>query len=151
MGERPISNAAPGRGCGGVTASPRLRLRVLVVDDDADVARLWVLLIEREGFEVVAVDRPEDAIEVALAFRPDLAVLDLHLGDMDGHALGVGLRAVLPEVRLVVVTGDARPSIHERSAALGFDAHLVKPVAPRDLLRVLGVLVLSRTPSGSDN
>lgn len=120
------------------------RGRVLVVDDDADAARLWMLLLERAGFEVLGAHCGEQAIVAADDFVPDVALLDVHIGDVNGHDLGLALRARLPDVGLVALTGDDRPSCDARSVALGFDAHLVKPVLVKDLLRVVDALMLPK-------
>jgi len=77
-------------------------------------------------------------VKVAAEARPDVALIDIGLPDMDGYELAERLRA-LPGgagIRLIALTGFS--AHQERSAAAGFDAHLVKPVAPEALLRALG-------------
>ena len=71
------------------------------------------------------------ALEAALAFRPDVALLDIGLPVMDGYELARRLHAIrgLERLKLVAITGYGQPSDRERSAAAGFDEHLVKPVS----------------------
>ena len=82
----------------------------------------------------------DDAIEAASDNCPELVLLDIGLPGMDGYEVARAIRA-LPGgagIRLIALTGfSAQP---ERSAAAGFDAHLVKPIAPDTLLGVLGAV-----------
>ncbi|HEX8107741.1 MAG TPA: response regulator, partial [Kofleriaceae bacterium] len=86
----------------------------------------------------VAHDGPE-ALKLAAEFDPDLALLDIGLPVMDGYELARRFHdnPDLRRVPLVAVTGYGQPSDRERSAAAGFDAHLVKPV---DIERVIALI-----------
>ena len=115
---------------------------MLIVEDNEDSALLLATVLEREGHETrVAHDGPE-AITLALAFRPNIAFLDIGLPGMDGFQLLDILRGrpELADCRFVAVTGyeELRPA----SAGLTFDAHLVKPVDLDAVVRI--VLELSR-------
>src|SRR5262249_37197933 len=105
--------------------------RIMVVDDNADAARLLADALEIVGHETrVAFDGP-GALEAAAAFQPDAALLDLGLPLMDGYELARQIVAADVEGRrpvLVAVTGYGQASDRERSLAAGFDAHVVKPV-----------------------
>lgn len=116
---------------------------MLALDDDADLARLWALVLGRAGFDVVCTDDPAEAVRVARLRRPAVALLDLNLGWLvDGHDVGIELRRHVPSMRLVAITGDDESCMAERSAALGFDVHLVKPVPLRDLVRIVEMLTV---------
>jgi CheY-like chemotaxis protein len=117
--------------------------RVLVVDDNQDAADALTEALRMSGYEVrTAYDGPQ-AIQVAEAFRPAVAFLDLGLPGMDGYELATRLREA-PDtqvVQLVALTGYGQPLHRERSRAAGFDEHLVKPVDVAvidQLLRRLG-------------
>jgi CheY-like chemotaxis protein len=104
--------------------------RVLVVEDSPDGAVMLADSLESMGHEVrVAHDGPE-ALDLAAAFHPDVAVLDIGLPGMSGYDLAEHLRE-LPDgraIRLVAATGYGRDRDRARSMAAGFAEHLVKPV-----------------------
>jgi signal transduction histidine kinase/DNA-binding response OmpR family regulator len=120
--------------------------RILVVDDNADAARLLADALEVVGHETrVAFDGP-GALEVAAEFQPDVALLDLGLPLMDGYELaGQIASAAFGGHRpiLVAVTGYGQVSDRERTLAAGFDAHVVKPVDMPHLLSLLDQLLAS--------
>jgi signal transduction histidine kinase/DNA-binding response OmpR family regulator len=125
---------------------PSENRRVLVVDDDHDAVALLEEALVELGFSVaVAYDGPS-ALQVAEAFHPDTALVDVGLPSMDGFELGRRLRdseAAPGALRLVAITGYGRESDRQRSQQAGFDLHLVKPVA-FDALRGAVVGVRSR-------
>jgi PAS domain S-box-containing protein len=115
------------------------RRRVLVVDDNVDAADLLAGLLRSSGHDVeVAHDGPQ-ALDALATFTPDIAILDIGLPVMDGYELAARLREGLaaPRLRLVAMTGYGQESDRARSSAAGFDRHLVKPVAPRELLALI--------------
>jgi two-component system CheB/CheR fusion protein len=115
------------------------RLRVLVVDDNLDSARSMSLLLKLWGHESeVAPDGPA-AIERAAALRPHVVLLDIGLPGMSGYDVARELRR-RPEsagAMIVAVTGYGQSEDRQRSAAAGFDHHLVKPVDPSAVERLL--------------
>ncbi|HKE14621.1 MAG TPA: response regulator [Kofleriaceae bacterium] len=134
-------------GDGGGAAAPAARSarpgpqgpsrRILVVDDNEDLASLISELLREHGHEVeLALDAPS-AIECAAAFAPDVALLDIGLPGMDGYALARELRQLRRELRLIAVTGYAQESDRRRSEEAGFSGHLVKPVNPDLLARII--------------
>jgi signal transduction histidine kinase/ActR/RegA family two-component response regulator len=132
-----------------VASSPAGRLpprRVLVVDDNADVAESLALLLRLEGHDVrVAYDGPS-ALEQAAAQPPELAFLDLGMPKMDGCELARRFRAspVLQNVLLVALTGWGQEEDRRRTKQAGFDHHLVKPVDPGALQSLLAHRELAR-------
>lgn len=109
---------------------------VLIVDDNEDAARLLYEALTALGYRArMAMDGPR-ALRVADDFLPAIGLLDIGLPVMDGYELGRHLRA-RGGIRLIAVTGYGQPSDHERSGAVGFDAHLVKPIDLGELARLL--------------
>lgn len=104
-------------------------LRILVVDDNQDIADLTASALTMMGHDVrVAYDGPSALVE-ASAFRPSVAVLDIGLPGMDGYELAGRLRSVLgDEVHLIALSGYGQGEARERSRLAGFSEHLVKPV-----------------------
>jgi PAS domain S-box-containing protein len=126
--------AVPAAAAAAHNASAR---RVLVVDDNTDAAELLAVALVDAGHEVrVAHDGPE-ALVLAAEFAFDVALLDLGLPAMDGIELGERLRASGRRGRLVAVTGYGQECDRARTAAAGFDAHLVKPVSLDTVLRAV--------------
>ncbi len=120
-------------------------VRVLVVDDNRDLADSLALLLESNGYTVVTAYDGEMAVGLALADPPPHAVLlDLGLPGLDGYAVARAIRSRarsdLPAIRLIAMTGYGQPEDRERSRAAGLDAHLVKPVDWEVLRGVLGGL-----------
>jgi len=132
---------------GPVSSSERLRgRRILVVDDQADVAETLALLLETIGYEVeVAHDGPAALARVEAA-APDLVLLDIGLPGMSGHDVCRAIRRQPrgAELRVVALTGWGQDSGRQKSIEAGFDAHLVKPVDPAVLHRTLEELVGAR-------
>ncbi|WP_335558381.1 hybrid sensor histidine kinase/response regulator [Massilia sp. DD77] len=120
-------------------AAAAARLKVLVVDDNADAAEMLGMLLASHGHEVVIEHDPLRALERARGVRPDVCLLDIGLPGMDGKELARRLRAQ-PETRealLVAVTGYGQQQDREEALAAGFQHHLVKPVNFDHLLAVL--------------
>jgi len=113
--------------------------RILVVDYNPDAAEALCILLTQLGHQTAAAHSGHEALLAARAFHPDTVLLDIGLPDIDGYEVARRLRAT-EEGRgawLIAVTGWGEASDRERSAAAGFDAHLVKPVDPQLLARML--------------
>ncbi len=113
--------------------------RVLVVDDNTDAAEVLGEILRSFGHEVTVATSPLAALEVAPAFAPDVAILDIGLPIMDGYTLGRELRSkqACANCKLIALTGYGQKSDKARSAAAGFQAHLVKPVSIQLLQQLL--------------
>lgn len=113
--------------------------RMLVVDDDRDVAQSFALLLGLMGYQVRAANDGADALKAAEAFRPHIVFVDIGLPDMDGYELARALRSTNPDpaMRLVALTGYSQEEVRQRTAAAGFDAHLLKPVGVETMERLL--------------
>lgn len=120
-------------------------LRVLVVDDHRDCADSTALLLQTVGFTARACYGGRAALDLVPAFRPGLCFLDLNMPGMDGDELAVRLRRWAGRRRLVLValTAMAGAGYCERIERAGFDLHLVKPVDPFALVRVVDTLFRS--------
>ena len=124
-------------------------LRVLVVEDCADTAESCCELLGLWGHAAAAVRDGESALPAALAFRPDAVLLDLCLPLLNGYQVAVRFRAAgLLEAVLIAVTGHGRECDRRASAAAGIDHHLVKPVPPDDLARLLASIYARRSHAG---
>ncbi|HEY6203442.1 MAG TPA: response regulator transcription factor [Candidatus Limnocylindria bacterium] len=111
------------------------RRRVLVVEDDSDIASLLSEILENEGYSAVAVTDGDD-LKDALDPRPDLIVLDLRLSRGSADEILASLRARgIGEVPVLLLS--AAGDLPERAKALGVRAYLAKPFELEELLVVL--------------
>lgn len=117
-------------------------MRILVVDDNEDAADSLATLLALKGHEVRTTYDGAGALETAATFRPDVVLLDIGLPGMSGHEVARRLReqAQLGHVVLIAVTGWGQDEDRRRSQEAGFDHHLVKPVHPEELDRLLAGL-----------
>jgi DNA-binding response OmpR family regulator len=114
--------------------------RILVVDDDANVAEVVERYLRREGFEVETVHDGRVALDRALADPPDLVVLDLMLPGIDGLDVCRRLRALAP-VPVIMLTARGDEADRVVGLELGADDYVAKPFSPKELVaRVRAVL-----------
>jgi PAS domain S-box-containing protein len=114
--------------------------RVLVADDNADVADSLAMLLGLHGCAVEVARDGLEAVAAAERFRPDLVLLDIGMPGQDGNAACRQIRAAPwgRAMTLYALTGWGQDDDRRRSEEAGFDGHLVKPVEPEVLLRLLG-------------
>lgn len=129
-------------------------LRVLVVDDNVDAAASLSAVLAALGHTVQTAHDAASAIAMSKTFRPQIALLDVGLPDMDGYELARRLResskANTEVMHLVAVTGYALESDGRHSMDAGFDEHLVKPVDLAKLERLLAEVQAERRIAHSD-
>lgn len=127
-------------------AVPSIR-SIVLVEDQEDNRQMLTYLLEAEGYDVVvAADGPEGVAAICDR-RPDVALIDIGLPGMDGHEVARRVRQAGLDTRLIALTGYGQPADLARSEQAGFDDHLVKPLEPQRLARVLKQL--ERPPAGS--
>jgi two-component system CheB/CheR fusion protein len=124
-------------------ARPAPPRRVLVVDDNVDGADSLVLVLKQAGHDAMAVYDGRSALEQAGRHPFDVVLLDIGLpDDLDGYEVARRLRSAPDRKKpmLVALTGFGQPEDRRRSHDAGFSQHLVKPVDPRELERLLDQL-----------
>jgi two-component system, OmpR family, response regulator MprA len=122
--------------------------RVLVVEDDEEIAQVLQRSLRLEGYEVRIAGDGETALDQSAAFNPDLVILDLGLPKLDGIEVARRLRAG-DDVPILMLT--ARDALESRVEGLdsGADDYLVKPFERQELLARLRALLRRRPPRGS--
>ncbi len=130
-------------------ATPSRPLRVLVVDDNPDIRETLKELLEIEGHEVTLAEDGHAALACAgNGHEHDVAIVDIGLPGLDGYSVAEKLREIrrvkgFPR-RLIAMTGYGQAEDRRRALAAGFDAHVVKPVDPDLLTR----LIAAQPPEG---
>ena len=106
--------------------------RVLVVDDNTDGADMLAMMLELSGHKTQIAYSGLDALETAVAFRPEVIFLDIGLPGLSGYEVARRFRATpaLSPMLLVALTGWGSEEDRRRSKEAGFDIHLTKPVEP---------------------
>ena len=116
-------------------------LRVLVVDDEVNIAELIGMALRYEGFDVTMAYTGAKAVSSARTFGPDAVVLDMMLPDFDGLEVLRRMRATDPDVPVVFLT--ARDAVEDRIAGLtaGGDDYVTKPFSLEELVaRLRGLM-----------
>jgi CheY-like chemotaxis protein len=120
-------------------AIPAAFARVLVVDDNLDAGETVTELLGASGCEVRFAPDGKAALSIAPRFKPDIAILDIGLPDMDGYQLAARLREEpgLAGIRLIALSGYGCGPGEEQHNGASFDCRLVKPVRSRELLALI--------------
>jgi len=121
---------------------PSRARQVLVVEDNDDIRELFTALLTRAGHRVVSADDGPRGLSQLLSEPPDVAFVDIGLPGFDGLELARRAREQGSKVFLIALTGYGQAEDRKRTAAVGFDEHLVKPVAETDVQRVLAEAAL---------
>ena len=114
-------------------------LRVVVVDDNQDAANALRLLLEGDGHEVKLAGDGISGLALAREYKPDYLLLDIGLPRLSGYDIAASLRAdpAMKDTTIVAITGYGQVHDRNRTAAMGFDHHLTKPVEFSTLQRLL--------------
>ncbi len=114
---------------------------VLLIEDNVDARDALRVLLELDGYDVEAAGDGPQGLEIARAKTPAAALIDIGLPGMDGYEVARRLRALAgPRSFLVALTGYSDLEDRRRAEEAGFDAHVVKPVDPDELSRLLARL-----------
>jgi CheY-like chemotaxis protein len=107
-------------------------LRILVVDDEPDIAKLVAKTLNYFGHTAKTSPNGEIAIELIKDYKPNIALVDISMPGMSGYELARKLRQWEAEtgnkIKLIALTGYGQESDKEKTKAAGFDLHLVKPI-----------------------
>ena len=124
--------------------------RILVVEDERDIAALVAYHLTKEGYRVRTTEGGQEALEAVSAEKPDLIVLDLMLPGFSGYEVLQELRRrpEMADVPVVVLTARRDEADRVKGLELGADDYVTKPFSPRELvLRVGAVLRRAQSPA----
>lgn len=143
---RPLPQSAPALSGDAHRMGGPAGRRLLVVDDNVDLALMTAMLLRTKQYETHARFSGADALADVEQLQPDVILLDLGMPDMDGFETAARLRA-LPWGQygfIVALTGYGQPADRQRTRDAGFDGHLVKPFNMTGLITLLTQLLGSR-------
>jgi signal transduction histidine kinase len=123
-------------------AKPTSDLRILVVDDNRDIASSLAILLKMMGNNVRTAHDGEEAVRAAGEFDPHVVLLDIGLPKMNGYEAARIIREEPwgKNMILIAVTGWGQDEDKRKSEEAGFDRHMVKPVDPQALMKLLAAL-----------
>jgi signal transduction histidine kinase/ActR/RegA family two-component response regulator len=121
-------------------------LRVLVVDDEADIRELVAFILEQSGAEVTVTTSAEEALIALNQSVPDVLLSDIGMPEVDGYMLMRQVRALSPErggrLPAIAFTAYAGEYNQQQALAAGFQLHISKPVEPEKLVSAIASLVV---------
>ena len=125
--------------------APQARaLRIVIADDDRDTVDMLSVILRDEGHVVLGVYTGKEVLPAVRALNPDAVILDIAVPGLSGYALAQEIRYIFTDARrpmLIAISGMWKEHADRRVAQqVGFDAHLLKPCEPAELLRLLGPL-----------
>jgi CheY-like chemotaxis protein len=127
--------------------------RVLMVEDHPDIADLYQLKLQLEGYRVAVAADGDTGLRLARSLKPDLILLDIHVPQMDGLQLLAALRddAVTRDQLVVICSEDDDPELIRQAQRLSAAAYLVKGnLLPSSLSRTVGEVLRERGGLGAD-
>lgn len=145
--------ASPGHQTAPARTAPRPAVhggRALIVEDDADARTMLQLTLELAGHEVRLVEDGYKALDSAATYRPDMVLISTDLPGMDGYEVARRLRVAAKGADLRLLALNARERPYDRLRGLDFDAHLTKPVDPRELASITAIWASKSYPQPVD-
>ena len=109
--------------------------KILIIDDDVDTLRLVGLMLQRQGYEIVAATNGQQGLDKALEDPPNLILLDVMMPDMDGYEVARHLRGNQVTVNIPILMFTAKTQLDDKVAGfeVGADDYLTKPTHPSEL------------------
>ncbi|MBA3501590.1 MAG: response regulator [Deltaproteobacteria bacterium] len=138
-----VETAAPVTKAQPASSARTRRGLVLVVDDNVDAATMLAVGLEQRGLTTLVAHDGADALELARAQAPKVAVIDIGMPGMNGYDLAVALHATpgLAKLPIIALTGFGQPADRLRSERAGFASHFVKPVSLETILIALDLFL----------
>ncbi len=127
------------------------KIKILVVDDEADIVEFISYNLNKEGFEVYTASNGKTALEVAMEHRPDLILLDIMMPEMDGFETcrQIQLIPALADTLIAFLTARAEDFSQIEGFAFGADDYITKPIRPKVLISRMKALLDSSRAGNS--
>ncbi|MEG2203357.1 MAG: response regulator, partial [Christensenellaceae bacterium] len=120
--------------------------KLLIVDDEELVRNAVVNIIDWNSINITEVMQAEDgelALDIANQFRPDIILTDIRMPFMDGLEMARQVHEILPETKIVILTGHDEFEYAVKSIKLGITDYIVKPISAENLLQTMNKIVRS--------
>jgi signal transduction histidine kinase len=134
-----LASAPAATADGGAPCRAPVARRVLIVEDNADIAETTAMMLSMAGHTPRCARDGAQGLQVAQEFAPEIVLLDVGLPQLDGYQVARQLRQ-MPQARhalLIGLTGYGMPTDRVRGREAGFDHHLLKPADPADLMALI--------------
>jgi CheY-like chemotaxis protein len=137
LADNPMADFKPA-----ATHTPVRRFKILVVDDNHDSALSLAMMLSIMGHDTRTAHDGESAVETAEAFQPEVVLLDIGLPKLNGYEVAQRIREQPwgEAMYLIAVTGWGQDEDRQRSSEVGLNLHMVKPVEPSALEKLLASL-----------
>lgn len=125
--------------------------RILIADDDVDALRLVGLMLERQGYEIIAAATGAQALQKTIEKQPDVVILDVMMPDMDGYEVTARLRNHPATEVIPILLFTAKTGVNDRIAGFqaGADDYVTKPIHPHELItRIESLMQRKRRDAG---
>ena len=116
-------------------------MRVLLIEDDTNLAKSITLMLEAEGFNVYSTDLGEEGIDLGKLYDYDIIMLDLNLPDMHGYEVLKKLRTSKVETPILILSGMSEPDKKVKGLGFGADDYLTKPFDRDELVARIHAIV----------
>ncbi len=108
--------------------------KILVADDETHITTLYQAVLGLEGYEIIATDDGESALNKARSIKPDLVILDIKLPSLTGWEVCKKIKAEMQEIPVIIASAFGQKEDRRRSAEAGADDFLPKPFDSKTLL-----------------
>jgi len=120
--------------------------RVLVVEDNENNMKLITLVLEKHGYEPIKAFTGEEAVEKAIAERPEIILMDIQLPDINGTEAVQRIRMVddMQEIPIIAITSYAMAGDREKMLELGCTGYFEKPIDPMTIVEDIEKIIKQR-------
>ncbi len=125
--------------------------KILLVEDDQNISRALSIRLKHRGYETTVAPDATTAVETAVKFQPDLALLDISLPAGNGFTVAERIQALLPKATpLIFLTASKQPGLRAKAQELGAQAFFQKPYEAEDVLEAVQLALAGRAVANSE-
>ncbi len=119
--------------------------RILVIDDEPEITEIVETFLAEAGYQVAVENSPENAVDKARKFKPDIVLLDIMMPGIDGYNICEELKAdsEFAQTPIIFLTGKDRSDDMGRSFRSGGDMFIKKPFSCERLLEIVNIVLMS--------